>query len=77
MNDHIRGCPHHGRLSGKDVLTSACLCDMMRRVWRERDHLELQVMQVIRERDRARDIAVRLEQEIAACPVLNHRGLRG
>lgn len=77
MNEHIRGCPHHGRLSGFAISTSLCLCDMMRRVWRERDQLELQVMQVIRERDRARDIAVRLEQEIAGCPVLNHRGLRG
>jgi hypothetical protein len=76
MNDHIRGCywresPH------TSVTTAHCTCDILRRAWRERDRLELQVIEVIRERDLARNIAVTLEQEIAACPVLNHRGLRG
>ena len=75
MNDHIRGC--YWRDSPQIVSTAHCTCDMLRRAWRERDRLELQVIDVIRERELARDIAVTLEQEIAVCPVLNHRGIRG
>jgi hypothetical protein len=40
-------------------------------------HLTRELVEVLEERNRARDIAVALEQEIAACPVLNHRPIRG
>lgn len=77
MSEHIPGCIFHGRGLQDATRTSACLCGRLERALEECRHLARELVEVLEERNRARDIAVALEQEIAACPVIEHRPIRG
>jgi hypothetical protein len=77
MSAHHPGCKWHGHVLRHEVSINACMCGRFENALKEAQHLARELVEVLEERNRARDIAVTLEQEIAACPVLNHRPIRG
>lgn len=77
MSAHHPGCKWHGHEMRHQISTMVCMCGRFEKALEEAQHLARELVEVLEERNRARDIAVELEQEIAACPVLNHRTIRG
>lgn len=77
MSAHHQGCKWHGHDLRHEISIDRCICGRFEKTLEEVRHLANELVEVLEERNRARDIALALEQEIAACPVLNHRPIRG
>lgn len=77
MSAHQPGCKWHENEMRLAAWADVCICRRLENALQECRHLTRELVEVLEERNRARRVAVALEQEIAACPVIEHRPIRG